>query len=75
MSKKITSHYDFIDDEQEAINMQNLVDSFSKEDLAKMCSGFSREAMRLTYWLYKKHRDVLRQFEDEELDGHRIEFA
>jgi hypothetical protein len=52
-----------------------LLDNFSKMELAKMCAGFSKEAMKLTHWLYIKHQDILREYEDEVLGGTHIAFA
>jgi hypothetical protein len=55
-------------------DLERLHDNFTKEELVRMCSGFARENMKLVHWLYKYHKDILREFENKHLGGKRIEF-
>jgi len=55
-------------------NMENLR-TLTKEELVRLCAGFTRENMKLIHWLHRYHRDILRDYENRHMDGNHIDFT
>ncbi len=53
--------------------MNETFKDWTKEELGKFLSGTIKSHNKLKVWLYRNHKKVLRQYEDEELNGLRLE--
>lgn len=56
--------------EEDVDNLRNM----TKEELVQMISNFANENIKLIKWLYRYHRDILRDYENRFMGGTHIEF-
>lgn len=61
--------------DNEEIETQENLRTLDNEELVRLCSGFARENMKLIHWLYKYHKDILRDYEKRYLGGRHIKFT
>ena len=53
--------------------MSGAFDNWTKKELIKFLEGNLKGYNKLMVWLYKNHKKVLRQYEDEFLRGMRLQ--
>ena len=53
--------------------MSGAFDNWTKKELIKFLEGTLKCNSKMMTWLYRNHKKVLRQYEDEHLGGMRLE--